>query len=173
VGRGLAVDPQRLLHQLCPSVEDPAAPIRDHRSRPPPAGLGPLGANFQARLRYAGTMDQRWQEERFPLRPADFDDRFFQLAPAELVSPAPLRGREELAGVNMSAEGLVAFRLPQRAFFVGGRQGRVWTEHRPALDTVLIEPEVGRVEVTWRSAIPAPFGPDRLEGIRVFEKRVL
>ena len=55
-GRGLTRDPAKLLHQLGPSIEDPAHPL-DGRS-PAPAGLGPIGRHFMPRRRYAGTYDE-------------------------------------------------------------------------------------------------------------------
>lgn len=40
-----------------------------------------MGRSWQPRLRYAGTYDQHWMDERLPFLPEDFDLRYFQSAP--------------------------------------------------------------------------------------------
>jgi hypothetical protein len=111
-GRGLAIRPESLVGQPAPHVEDPQHPYTGPRSRPPPAGLAPLGPHFAQRLRWAGTMDQRWADERCPLPPADFDDRFNHCAVAELTSPKPLGKCEPVECVGLHPAGPLRFALP-------------------------------------------------------------
>jgi hypothetical protein len=171
VGRGVARDPAKLVHQLGPSIEDPAHPL-DGRS-PAPAGVGPIGRHFMPRRRYAGTYDEAWKKTRMPLPPQDYDPRFEQVAPPDQIAPGYLRGGEPVAVVNASAEGPLTFELPHVAFFVGARLDGELVEHRTAMDTLVLYPAQRAFEMTWRTAIPVPRRSRRLEAVQVHEKRVL
>jgi hypothetical protein len=170
-GRGLARDPAKLLHQLAPSIEDPAHPL-DARS-PAPAGVGPIGRHFMPRRRYAGTYDEAWQKTRMPLPPEDYDARFEQVAPPDQIAQGYLRGGEPVGIANASAEGPLAFELPRLAFFVGSWLDGELLEHRTAMDTLVLYPAQRAFEMTWRAAIPVPRRARRLEAVQVHEKRAL
>jgi hypothetical protein len=90
---------------------------------------------------------------RSPYLPLDFDRRFFQVAPPGLVAPAYLRGGEAVEVRGATPSGLLRFQLPLasvRVTFMLDDAPQV----RPAdLDTVLIEPDAGRVVLVWRSAL--------------------
>ncbi|HJL19806.1 MAG TPA: DUF2169 domain-containing protein [Sandaracinaceae bacterium LLY-WYZ-13_1] len=171
-GCGLVADPDALEGTLGPQVEDPADPIRNHRSRPRPAGLGAIGRHWAPRRDHAGTMDDAWMEERMPLLPLDFDPRFNQCAPPDLVAPAPLRGGEPVEVMGMHAEGPFAFALPRLRFFVGLQTADRLTEHPPQLDTVLLEPDERAVTLTWRSVVKLPRSQSRMRFVQVHEKRI-
>jgi hypothetical protein len=115
-------------------------------------------------------MDTRWQEERFPLRPLDFDARFFQVAPPGLSSPAPLKGGEAVKLHGLHVTGPLTFSLPKTAFGVSAEVDRREVEVRPRLDTVLLEPTVPALQVTWRAVVPCPAQKRRLTDIHVWEK---
>jgi hypothetical protein len=170
LGLGADSDLAGLVGKPVASIEDPSHLIRSPKTRPPPAGVGAIGANFAPRLKYAGTMDQRWQEERMPLRPLDFDPRFFQVAAPELIAQAPMRGGEPARIEGMHPLGAVTFSLPKAWFGVGVAIDRGYREYRPMLDTVLIEPEALSVDLTWRSVIPTPTQSTRLRAVEVWEK---
>jgi hypothetical protein len=136
-----------------PNLEDPSAPISSWRDRPPPACFAPVAPHWQPRLAYAGTYDEQWQQARAPYLPTDFDARFFQCAPPGLVCPGYLQGGEPVDIRGASPGGVLSFRLPairvQVTFVVDGR-----SEIRSAnLDTVLIEPDAGRVSLVWRAVL--------------------
>ena len=97
LGRGYArnVGAQRDLPM--PNFEDPRQPLRDLATPQPPAGFGPVGRTWQPRLALAGTYDERWQRERAPEPPADFDYRFFNAAPPDQQIEGYLRGDENLS----------------------------------------------------------------------------
>ena len=173
VGRGLARDPKKLLHQPGPQIEDPRAPIGDPKARPAPTGVAPIGRHFEPRRRYLGTTDEAWQKERLPLLPADFDDRFNHAAHPDLVTPQHLRGGELVQVHNMCAGGPLQFELPRLRFYVGARRLRQTVEHRPVLDTVLLEPNARELELTWRAAVRMPARAFELIEIQVHEKKVL
>jgi hypothetical protein len=174
VGCGLARAVGALVNKPAPRIEDPARLIASERTRPVPAGVGALGRHWEPRRRYVGTMDQRWLRERMPLLPHDFDDRYNQVAPPDLITPKPLAGGEPVRLGNVCEEGALAFDLPRIAFFVGARfdDGSL-REFRPVLDTVLLRPNERSFEMTWRSAIPMPIPARRLRFVQVHEKAIL
>ena len=123
------------------------------------------------RRKYAGTYDDAWQRRRAPYLPADFDPRFFQLAPPEQVAPGYLVGGETVEVVGATAEGVLRFSLPRYAvevtYLVDGSP-----QSRPAhLDTVLVQPDLRRVLLTWRAALAADKRVLRVEEIRVDAER--
>jgi hypothetical protein len=75
-----------------PNLEHPDCPSDSDRART--CGLGPIAPSWAPRSGYAGTYDARWQEQRMPLLPDDFDPRFALTAPADQVLPGYLRGGE-------------------------------------------------------------------------------
>jgi hypothetical protein len=136
-----------------PNIEDPGAPLTSWSQRPAPVGFGPLDAYWEPRRSFAGTYDERWQSERAPYLPEDFDARFLQVAPPSLIVPGHLRGDEPVALRGLTADGVLQFHLPAVAPSVTYRldDGRV---ERPALlDTVILEPDAGRVVLVWRAAL--------------------
>jgi hypothetical protein len=169
VGRGVAADPQRLVHAPGPQIEDARERIGRHPGRATPAGVAAVPPHWEPRLGFAGTMDERWQKERMPLPPEDFDARHHLAAAPGLSSPVALRGGEDVQLVNVSRRGPLQFRLPRLSFGVAavGRRERV--DHRPALDTVALLPGESALELTWRASVRAS-GHEPRE-ILVFEKR--
>ncbi len=118
-----------------------------------PMSFGPIGRNFPERVRYAGTYDQRWTEERAPWFPADFDYRYFQCAPEDQRMPYPAGG-EEVELENLSPEGRLRFRLPRQevpVLFVPHAGPPL--ERLAAVDTVLIEPDDRLVALTARASL--------------------
>lgn len=172
VGRGVARDPATLVHKPGPQIEDPRDPV-SFGKRTVPVGVAPVGRHWEPRRSYTGTMDEAWMEERMPLLPTDFDDRFNQVAPPELITPSYLTGGELVQVGNVSADGPMQFTLPRLHFFVGARTADGLEEHRAPLDTVLIQGTARAFEMTWRAAIPLPRPADRLRYIQVHDKRVL
>ncbi|QSQ11621.1 DUF2169 family type VI secretion system accessory protein [Myxococcus landrumensis] len=170
LGRGVAADSDTLKHKPGPQIEDPSDLITSSRSRPVPAGVGAIGPQFEPRLRFAGTYDDRWQKERMPLPPLDFDARFLNVAAPGLICPSYLSGGELVEVEGMSAQGQFGFELPKLAFGVVAVLPRGEVEHRPVMDTVLLEPNERAFELTWRSVVPVPKRAQELAAINVFEK---
>lgn len=171
VGRGMARNPAELDEKPAPQIEDPSEPITSPRQRPQPAGVAPIGRHWLPRRQYVGTTDRAWMRDRMPLLPADFDDRFNQVAPPPLIAPRPLRGGEPVQVVGMSAAGALQFVLPRVEFFVGARVGQSMTEHSSQLDTVLLLPNQAQLDLTWRALVPFRRGA-RIDHVQVHEKAV-
>jgi hypothetical protein len=173
VGRGIARDPAKLVHQPGPAIEDVAHLISTSRSAPPPAGLGAIGRHWLPRKKYAGTFDEAWKKTRMPLPPADADARFEQSAPPDQIAPAYLRGGEPVGMHNLCVEGPLVFELPRLAFFVGGRLDGKLIERRTVMDTLVLFPAEKAFEMTWRATVTVPRPSRRLEAIQVHERKIL
>jgi hypothetical protein len=169
VGRGRVKDPEKLEGQLAPQIEDPQSRIRSP-GKGMPAGIGAIGRHWMPRRQYAGTPDQRWQEERMPLLPLDFDDRFNQVAAPGLTAPAFFHGGEPVRLEGMVSTGPLQFNLPKLHFFVGAHTDDGLVEQRPVLDTVLLEPNERHLELTWRSLVSLPRDASKLRAVQVHEK---
>jgi hypothetical protein len=164
-GRGYARQAGAQRDRPMPNLEHPRQPLRDLALPQPPAGFGPLGRTWQPRLALAGTYDERWQRERAPEPPADFDYRFCNAAPADQQIER-LRGDESLLVENLHPElSRLTVRLPGvriRAFFeaapplqddpavvVGLRELRL------RLDTAWLDMEALRLVLVWRTGLYA------------------
>jgi hypothetical protein len=136
-----------------PNLEDPGNPITSWKQTPRPTCFAPISAHWEPRRTYAGTYDEEWLKHRAPYLPKDFDSRFLQLAPPDLVVPGFLRGGEpvELRGVTSS--GTVRFRLPHVALRINYQLDGSTCERPAQLDTVIIEPEDARLTLTWRAVL--------------------
>ncbi len=118
-----------------------------------PAGFAGVARSWSPRLELAGTYDEAWLEEQWPLLPRDFHDRHYQAAPSDQQSGV-IKGGEEARLRNLTPQGDWRFRLPTldiplRLVYRDGID-----ETKPRLDTVLIEPDLARVTLTARLALP-------------------
>jgi hypothetical protein len=136
-----------------PNIEDPTSPVTSWGQRPPPVGFAPIDAHWEPRRSYAGTYDERWQQERAPYLPHDFDARFLQLAPPPLIAPAHLQGGEWVDLRGLTPTGEQQFRLPALAPRVVYRLDGEAVERPAVLDTVVLEPDAARVVLLWRAAL--------------------
>jgi len=135
-----------------PNVEYPGAHMRSKSDKPQPAGFGVVGRAWTPRLQFAGTFDQKWKEEQWPLLPLDFDARYYQSAPADQQS-RQLCGGEIVRLINLTPDGEWRFRLPRVHVRMLSLYDNRRVETQLRLDTVLIEPDLRRVTLTSRAAI--------------------
>ncbi len=145
---------ERLEGLRLPNLEAIATPIDHWKDRPAPVGFGFIGRDWQPRHHYAGTYDARWEKERAPLLPLDFDARFHSAANPSLVCEGYLVGGEPVRALNMTPGGNLAFALPRYALTVEARLQGKPVQPRAVLDTVVIEPDEQRLLLTWRAVIP-------------------
>jgi hypothetical protein len=174
VGTGFAEDESGFEGLALPNVEYPDQLMGRRKDRPPPAGFGPVCAHWHPRAKLAGTYDSAWQQDRFPLLPADFDDRYYQCAPPDQQTPRFLQGGEACELVNLTASGALRFALPQRSlamettFLTGERQ----RHETPRLHTVIVEPDVPRVSLVWHSALPCHPRVYKLQATAIVEEQM-
>jgi hypothetical protein len=139
--------------RLLPNIEDPTQLIRHPTDRPAPACFAPVAPAWSPRSSFAGTYDAAWQKNRSPYLPRDFDTRFFLVAPPGLSSAGYLRGGEPVEVHGCTLDEPMVFQLPlctlALMFDFDGKKMR----ETPNLETVLIEPDIGRVQLLWRAGI--------------------
>jgi len=127
---------------------------KDSGSSTEPWGFSPIGRAWLPRYPLAGTYDERWQADRAPFLPLDFDYAFFQCAPRGLTSGHHLHGDEPVTVVNMDPEQELNFNLPGLVMGLTIRvDGKPARRCLAALDTVVLEPARRRVALVWRRAI--------------------
>ncbi len=118
-----------------------------------PAGFGVLARSWRSRICFAGTYDEVWQKEQYPLLPLDFDPRFYQIAPTDQQSKI-IHGGELVEIRNMTPEGLWRFKLPHLDVPVRLLYPNYGDIAALRLDTVMIEPAGYRVTMIARAKIP-------------------
>jgi hypothetical protein len=167
VGRGVHASADELDGALAPSVEDPARPIEGARESEP-VGLGAVAMWWLPRQRFAGTMDAAWQSERMPLPPLDFDPRFYQVAHPSLQMDRLLKEGDAIVTYGLCEGGLFDVTVPPIPAIAHARFEEGAPVSLPlALDTALLEPEDGRVELTLRRVLPLGRGATRLREVRL------
>lgn len=138
-----------------PNLESPGAMMRAPTDRPAVVGVGFVARHWQPRRSYGGTMDDNWQNERAPLLPADFDERFHQGAPADQVTPKPMRGGERIAISSvLPGGGTLETTVPSHQLGVSCKLKGQALDCPPVLDTVVIDADERLMFVVWRAVIP-------------------
>lgn len=152
VGRGFQTKKSRIewVDTTLPNIEDPTTPITRPDQHVRPQGFGFIGRNWQPRLGFAGTYDQTWLDERLPLLPLDFDERFHNAAHPDLVAPGYLMGGEMVEVIGCTASGRVTFHLPKvfPACNVRFRNQRESLDLR--LNTVAVDTEARQLRLLWK-----------------------
>ncbi|MBK6920186.1 MAG: DUF2169 domain-containing protein [Deltaproteobacteria bacterium] len=136
-----------------PNLEDPRAPIEGGGERPRAVGFGPIAPGWRPRAQFAGTYDAQWVRKRSPLLPADFDRRFFNVAPAELVFPRFLAGGEPVVVLGASRQGPLRFTLPTIELAIEADVGGGWRSMSACLETVALWPDDDSFSMSWRAKL--------------------
>ena len=157
IGRGMRKEPKALQGQLAPNFEDPRSLITSWSSKPAPIGFGPVAPFWQPRVTHAGTYDEKWQAEVFPLLPDDFDERYSTVRHSINNSPSipsarmcrcttpPGRVRDRFA--------LPPFQVPVLFVLPRGRS----TGGTLTPDTILVDPAARRLTLVGRvKHLPRP-----------------
>jgi hypothetical protein len=157
IGRGMRKEPHSLEGQLAPNFEDPRALITSWSSKPAPIGFGPVAPFWQPRVTHAGTYDEKWKEEVFPLLPDDFDERYFNCAPLDQQFPEYPVGED--VSLHYSTETrrdrftLPPLQVPVLIVLPRGRS----TVETLTPDTILINPAARRLILAGRvKYLPRP-----------------
>lgn len=136
-----------------PSIEDPNHLLNHPGDGPAPQGFGFIGRDWQPRVSYCGTYDAQWREERAPLLPLDFDERFHKAAHPDLVAPGHLTGNEVVEIVGCRPEGRVRFALPgsqpKAGIVLGGKA--VPLDLR--LNTILLDTLNSSASLLWKGSL--------------------
>lgn len=170
VGTGFRVNPRLFEEGLrLPNLEAPEHPLREFGQKVPPTGFGFTSPHWQPRAAYAGTYDETWSKTRKPLLPKDFDRRFFNAAPPDLIAPGYLKGNEPVVIANASPKGRLAFSLPgQRPpTLTVERAGAEDATPEMRLDTVILDMDAHQVLLLWRGHVLLDEGLHEVRGLRV------
>jgi hypothetical protein len=150
-GAGMRKEAKSLEKARAANFETPGKLIDSWRDRPPPIGFGPIDRMHPERAKYVGTYDEKWQEERAPLLPTDFDPRYYNCAPLDQRLDGYQVGEEVLLK-NMTPKGSELFLLPEFAIEVVRIPKRtLFVEpHKLTPDTIIIEPAARRFSLVGR-----------------------
>lgn len=155
VGYHDCLDPKFIDGKPLPNTEETGKKVTHPHGNYKPVAFGPVGRSWQPRIKWAGTYDQKWLDEKFPFLPDNFDERYYQCA-AEDQQTDYLKGGELVELTNLTPEGRTTFRLPKQLevsvlFFL--RSGEM-IEAAATSDTLLLEPDRRRFMLTRRTTHP-------------------
>jgi hypothetical protein len=168
VGRGFWLSDKDAAEQPLPNFERPDDPLKKLADRPAPGGFGFVSPDWESRAAFAGTYDARWEKQRLPLLPEDFDPRFFNVAPVALQAARPFEGGEPVQLQGLHEDGERAFELPRDLVHVDLlTPGDRLDTHLAVLDTVVIDAGAGLVQLVWRACVRAPEPLTRLQHVRI------
>lgn len=151
-GCGFARKAEHLIDRPVPNIEYPSDLLTSWKQRPPIASFGPIAGHWKPRTDYVGTYDDRWQKERQPLLPLDFDEHYYQCAPQDQQVLGFVKGGESVVLVNLTPEGHLRFRLPRLSLaFTTYFDDGTSVDHRAVIHTVNIKPDARQVVVVWHT----------------------
>lgn len=142
--------------QPLPNCEMPGEFTESPRGDYTPAAFGPISRAHPDRRGLAGTYDEEWVGDAFPFLPDDFDERYYQCTLPDQWIDNPVGG-EEIKLQHLVEDGppLVTMTLPNLALpcvFIRTKGEDVSVDM--VVDTVEIEPELRKISVVSRCALP-------------------
>lgn len=150
-----------------PNLECPNHLIRDYRDKPEPACFAPIAPNWQPRANFAGTYDDIWQQTRAPYLPDDYNPRFMNVAPTDLIYPGYLQGGEAVRIIGMHPAGDLEFNLPyvnlSNKVLVAGQE--VTSPFH--METLLLDPNHRQLSTVWRATLPCDKKLTKIQQISV------
>jgi hypothetical protein len=156
-----------------PNTEEIGRPVRDSAGNYRPMAFGPLGRGWSTRACFAGTYDDNWLSRQFPFLPSDFDERYYQSAPADQQLPLNFleSGRAEVTLANLTPDGVTRLTIPQfvAPVHVFPRRGER-EDYTASVDTILFEPDQKRFSMTWRVTRPLRRSMFEIERVLVGRK---
>ncbi len=143
-----------------------------------PAGFGPLGRTWPQRMALAGTYGKKWQNERWPWLPEDFNWSYFNAAPPDQQVKGYLKGNESLFIENMHPEhsrfntSLPGVRV--RCFFLEkNSDGERFREVNTHLDTLWVDTDAEILILVWRGLATADApGCDHIKDLLIVQEPV-
>lgn len=156
IGKGYLTKKGEDVSQTLPNLEIINKPLALPIDNYEPIALSAVARNWIPRRLYAGTYDQRWKDECFPLLPDDFDERYFQCAPEDQQIDYPVGGEEIVLRNMMAGRAEVNFKLPR----LDNIPVKVLTSDYQVIslpvvvDTLYFEPDETRFSIVWRASLP-------------------
>lgn len=136
-----------------PQIESPNDPVGEFGKHYVPQGFGIIGKGWLPRRTLCGTVDDNFIASDKPL-PDDFDFAYWNCAHPEMQVPF-LKGDETIELTNLTPGGELVLQLPGHLPYalVGYEDGAI-TQTGVKLDTLIIEPQKGRVSCVYRLFLP-------------------
>lgn len=171
MGKGFAVSRSHLADLQLPKIEHPNYPTGKNPKKNHVAGFGPISRHWQQRYQYAGTYDEEWKENRFPLLPRDFDPQFYQSAPEDQVFDS-IVGGETIRLIHLfPGVPQIDFVIPQIeilcTFCVDGEK----STQPGKLQTLIVEPDESRLSMVWAASVTCTGQEASLDYVK-FEKEI-
>lgn len=167
IGTGFRLNKGAVENHRLPNLEDPHHLISRWEDKPPVAGYGFIEGSWEPRLQFAGTYNDGWLKNQFPLLPIDFDVRFFNAAPPDLIAKGFLKGGEPVQMLNLSKKGIMEFNLPKLEISLMFRLGETRNQQKADLWTVVFEPDQDRFYMVWGGAFCVGKQPSRMRYVKV------
>ena len=153
-----------------PNIEELGKTVSYPSDTYTPMALGPLGRGWPQRARYAGTYDKQWFDDVFPFLPKDFDERYYQAAPAD-QQVTLLKRPTEVVLSGFTADGDRRFTLPHLNIPVRVFPKRSEREDMTAtLDTIVFDTDAERLTMSWRMTRPLKSGLHEIAKVVAGEK---
>lgn len=153
VGKGFGA--KHLKRPLLPNIEYKDCLIKLISHQPRPAGLGAIPMSWKQRRVLAGTFDETWKTQRFPLAPLDENPRFYNTVPEDQIFRPKLKGLEKLTLINLHrSNSEFKLKIPKHTFTCTARIKEETISQPMEIDTCLIEPDEHRLTLTYVSRIP-------------------
>ena len=153
---------------LAPSLEAPGEPVRTPHGDYRPVALSAVGRHWTPRRELAGTYDETWRRDVFPLLPSDFDEQFHQFAPRDQQIDFPTGGERVVLRHMVAGRPVVAFALPPLNLQVRILKSDYTSEAPPAMmDTLFFEPEKQRFSAVWRASTALRRGLQDIDTVAV------
>ncbi|HEV2331447.1 MAG TPA: DUF2169 domain-containing protein [Verrucomicrobiae bacterium] len=155
VGRGFRSKKSSLefADVLLPNVEEPSDFLRQPGGGVAPAGFGFIGRDWEPRLQYTGTYNEKWMQERMPLLPLDFNERFHNAAHPDLTARDYLKGNEAVEVIGCTRPGRFSFSLPGVKLVARALMARNSVGIPLNLNTVLLDFDAMKVSLLWKGDI--------------------
>jgi hypothetical protein len=143
-----------IVGQPLPNTEETGKPVTSPRGNYKPMAFGPLARVSPDRVKFAGTYDKKWLDDVSPFLPSDFDERYFQAAPADQQMDY-LQGGEEVELLNLTPDGRTVLKVPKVTVPMefSMRDGTT-RQTKTTIDTLVLEPDLGRFLMIWRTQLP-------------------
>ena len=169
VGIGFHKTSELMEGSKLPNLENPSELIQSYKDKPTPVSFGFTSPHWQPRANYAGTYDENWDKNRSPLLPKDFNRKFFNSAPQDLIAKGFLKGNESVTIYNTKAGGKLSFSLPGvipptcDVILAGNRKENLQSN----LDTIIINSDENSLFIIWRANLLLRNGPQDVLSIEI------
>lgn len=166
VGTGVAYRKRYLLGKSAPHIEFAGRKW----GRKWPAGFGAMASYWSPRKKFAGTYDEKWETQRKPLLPTDYDPKWTLCAPPDQQVMGFLNGGEKVELTNLTPSGKLRFNLPKVLLHFETHLGEIQKEHEGKLVSVIIESQGPKLIMVWQTSLEVKHDGEYLDTTVIQQK---